>query len=58
METKKQHSENEEKKSGYQCPMHCEKDKVYDHPGNCPDCNMKLVPIGDNSSSGSQGHCC
>ena len=53
METKKQHSESEEKKSGYQCPMHCEKDKVYDHPGNCPDCNMKLVPIGDNSSSGS-----
>jgi len=30
----------------YQCPMKCEGDKTYDHPGNCPVCNMKLVPLG------------
>jgi transcription initiation factor IIE alpha subunit len=29
----------------YQCPMRCEGDKAYDHPGNCPVCNMKLVII-------------
>lgn len=28
----------------YFCPMHCEGDKVYDKPGNCPVCGMHLVP--------------
>jgi hypothetical protein len=28
----------------YKCPMGCEDDKTYDSPGNCPVCNMKLVP--------------
>ncbi len=28
----------------YYCPMHCEGDKMYDAPGNCPVCGMKLVP--------------
>ena len=27
----------------YYCPMHCEGDKVYDKPGNCPVCGMRLV---------------
>ena len=27
----------------YYCPMHCEGDKVYDKPGNCPVCGMHLV---------------
>ncbi|MEO5674623.1 MAG: heavy metal-binding domain-containing protein, partial [Chitinophagales bacterium] len=27
----------------YYCPMHCEDDKVYDKPGNCPVCGMDLV---------------
>lgn len=26
----------------YFCPMLCEGDKTYPHPGNCPVCNMKL----------------
>ncbi len=26
----------------YYCPMHCEGDKVYDKPGNCPVCGMHL----------------
>jgi Cu2+-exporting ATPase len=28
----------------YYCPMHCEGDKTYDKPGNCPKCGMNLVP--------------
>lgn len=27
----------------YYCPMHCEGDKTYDKPGNCPVCGMHLV---------------
>ena len=40
-ETKKvhQHSAN----GVYYCPMHCEGDKVYDKPGDCPVCGMDLV---------------
>ncbi|WP_199269173.1 SCO family protein [Polaribacter sp. L3A8] len=28
----------------YQCPMKCEGDKVYSEKGNCPVCEMKLMP--------------
>ena len=35
----------------YQCPMNCEGDKMYKEPGNCPVCNMKLVPAGVKSQS-------
>lgn len=27
----------------YYCPMHCEGDKTYDKPGDCPICGMHLV---------------
>ncbi|QNL49395.1 heavy metal translocating P-type ATPase [Olivibacter sp. SDN3] len=27
----------------YYCPMHCEGEKTYDKPGNCPVCGMHLV---------------
>jgi len=27
----------------YYCPMHCEGDKTYDKPGDCPICGMDLV---------------
>ncbi len=27
----------------YYCPMHCEGEKTYDHPGSCPVCGMDLV---------------
>lgn len=27
----------------YYCPMHCEGEKVYDQPGDCPVCGMDLV---------------
>ena len=29
----------------YECPMHCEGDKTYDHPGDCPVCGMHLVKL-------------
>jgi Cu2+-exporting ATPase len=32
----------------YACPMHCEGDKVYNKPGDCPICNMHLVPVDKN----------
>ncbi len=28
----------------YYCPMRCEGDKTYDHPGDCPVCGMHLIP--------------
>ncbi|AVR44285.1 ATPase [Christiangramia fulva] len=42
-------SENKKKKAKGQgtgvwyCPMHCEGDKTYDQPGDCPVCGMDLV---------------
>src|SRR5690554_148798 len=42
-------------KGTYYCPMHCEGDKTYDKPGNCPICGMDLVPMamdsGDDEST-------
>lgn len=29
----------------FQCPMHCEDDKMYDEPGGCPICGMNLEKI-------------
>ena len=38
-------------KSGtFYCPMHCEGDKTYDKPGDCPVCGMDLVPMASNSA--------
>ena len=57
METNNQ-SENKGEKKVYQCPMHCEGDKVYHQPGNCPVCNMKLVPVDEKGAHSHHGHCC
>ena len=35
----------------YYCPMRCEGDKVYDHPGDCPVCGMDLVPLNPTENS-------
>src|SRR6218665_542244 len=32
-------------KGKYYCPMHCEGDKTYDQPGNCPVCGMNLEKL-------------
>lgn len=42
--------------SKYYCPMKCEGDKVYDKPGNCPVCNMHLVPVGDDDHKHEHHH--
>lgn len=36
----------------YYCPMHCEGEKTYDKPGNCPVCGMDLVeqPVARKAS--------
>lgn len=46
--------EVKEKGSGvYYCPMHCEVEKTYDKPGDCPVCGMDLVEQPSlNSGSG------
>lgn len=45
----------EEAKTGkYYCPMHCEGDKMYDEPGNCPVCGMDLVPEVSASNANAE----
>ena len=58
METKNNDTTIVEKKTGYECPMHCEKDKVYGKPGNCPVCNMKLMPVGEKGTANNKCGCC
>ncbi len=38
------------------CPMRCEGEKVYDQPGNCPVCNMYLVPVDENNKHDESKH--
>jgi heavy metal translocating P-type ATPase len=40
----------------YFCPMKCEGDKTYDQPGDCPVCNMHLVPVGQNRKNEDHNH--
>ena len=45
---KDQHANSKSKPVGkgsgvFYCPMHCEGEKTYDKPGNCPICGMDLV---------------
>lgn len=36
------HENHRQDEGDYICPMRCEGDKTYPHPGNCPVCKMKL----------------
>ena len=52
-----------DKHKEYVCPMRCEGDKTYDQPGDCPVCNMHLVPVEeleqeshDSHSAGGSSH--
>ena len=48
---------NDSKNLKYGCPMDCEQGKLYDLPGDCPVCNMHLVPVDNkNSHSHHAGH--
>ena len=49
-EHKQKHSKPEKPKGEgtgvFYCPMHCEGEKTYDKPGDCPVCGMDLVDSG------------
>ncbi|QED38168.1 copper-translocating P-type ATPase [Antarcticibacterium arcticum] len=41
----------------FYCPMHCEGEKTYDQPGDCPVCGMDLVEEMSFSAGGGQYTC-
>ncbi len=41
----------------YYCPMHCEGDKLYNKPGNCPVCGMNLEKLPEVSAKKVQYTC-
>lgn len=41
----------------YYCPMHCEGDKTYDKPGDCPVCGMDLVKEATTSFAPTKYTC-
>ncbi len=43
-------------KHKYICPMKCEGEKTYNKPGDCPVCNMHLVPAEKVQKGNPQGH--
>ena len=53
------HHQNEHKdykkdiQGNYYCPMHCEDDKTYDQPGDCPVCGMHLKKAETVTDSGT-----
>lgn len=42
----------------FYCPMHCEGDKTYAEPGDCPVCGMDLVEEVNTSSNAAQEYTC
>ncbi len=42
----------------YYCPMHCEGEKTYDQPGDCPVCGMDLVEEVNLSSRNNTQYTC
>ena len=42
----------------FYCPMHCEGDKTYDKPGDCPVCGMDVVEEQNQSVSSSEQWTC
>ena len=41
----------------YYCPMHCEGDKLYDRPGNCPVCGMHLEKLPEMNTEKAKYTC-
>ena len=50
------HGTHMSQKEKYFCPMKCEGDKTYDKPGNCPVCNMHLIPVGSDKKHTGHHH--
>ena len=48
---KKQNKPTGDGTGKFYCPMHCEGEKTYDKPGDCPICGMDLVPMEADLSS-------
>ncbi|MGA9240174.1 heavy metal-binding domain-containing protein, partial [Robiginitalea sp.] len=42
----------------FYCPMHCEGDKTYDAPGDCPVCGMDLVEEQNLSATSASQYTC
>ncbi len=42
------HESSSQHETKYQYILKCEGSKTYHKPGFCPDCNVKLVLVGDN----------
>ena len=42
----------------FYCPMHCEGDKTYGKPGDCPVCGMDLVEEAKNSNTSAAEYTC
>ena len=40
----------------YQCPMDCEKGKLYDQTGQCPVCKMALKAVDADKAASPKGH--
>jgi len=40
-----QHKSKDQLEAKYQCPMHCEENKTYNQPGECPVCNMQMARV-------------
>ena len=60
-----QHSEDKKKEQPkgkgtgtFYCPMHCEGDKTYDKPGDCPVCGMDLVEEQNLSATSKEQWTC
>ncbi len=48
--------EDHAEKEKYYCPMRCEGGKTYDAAGDCPVCNMRLVPHGKKNDHVDSHH--
>ena len=58
-----QHSEAKKEKQPkgtgtFYCPMHCEGDKIYNKPGDCPVCGMDLVEEQNLSATSKEQWTC
>jgi len=49
-------TETKQTTTSYFCSMKCEGEKVYNEPGNCPVCHMKLIPMGSTEEEHVHDH--
>ncbi|WGF93953.1 heavy metal translocating P-type ATPase [Aequorivita marisscotiae] len=56
---KKEEKRAKQSSSGtFYCPMHCEGEKTYDKPGDCPVCGMDLVEEAKTSTNSATEYTC